>query len=568
MNIRKLSFVLSTLVFLFPTTNLLAANEKCGQFLDQIIIKFKTVSSLEHPKLSADWWDILSKKSGLPIQSVKPMANGAYLAVIDSKKLAQLPEIKNVSKNTYFKQGISKLLKQSDILYADRDMTYCPIKPPVHPKKTSFSSTNIPLISHASQWDEFSYPGVFLESAPGLLDGAWSITLGYANPPIVISNFEGINYNPDLAPNVLTGWNFANDSTDTTDPTGDHGTHTAGTIAATGAVLGIAGMGPLLKILPIEVATLSQLEQGIYWSIGKDISNVPHNNTPIKVGSMSFAFNQYFGCPPSLQEAIDTFVANGSILVVSAGNDNIPATNNPPRSCNNVMVVAATQINGYRASYSNYGPHITLAAPGGEQSIGDVCDANGILSTVSAGSGCQNSGFSFFEGTSMATPHVAGIAGLIYALNPYTSSQEVKSILLESVAPFGNTTDPTRSCTGTISCGVGIVNANNAVRLAISGREIVAAPSPTDLDLKTSFDPFNRCPPNLYVPAAKLIPSPLTNNWTINKSTHACQPLNVYENPVLQVNGQQVIATFGKTVVTLQTPGLSCQVNYPHGFIC
>lgn len=556
------------IVLLSLESNLFAAKEPCGKFLDQIILKFKTASSLDEPNLSTAWWDAFSKKNGLPIQSVKSMPSGAYLVAIDSKKLVQLSEAKNLLKDSYFNQALSKLLKQPDILYADRDMTYCLIKPPVRPKKTSFANSNLALISHASQWDEFSYPGVFLESAPGLADGAWATTLGYANPPIVLSNFESINYNPDLAPNILPGWNFADNNSNITDPSDDHGTHTAGTIAATGTVLDIAGMGPLLKILPITSDSLSQLEQGMYWAMGRDVPGVPHNNYPTKVGSMSFNFPQTIGCPPSFQEAINAFVNNDSILVASSGNENMPASNNPPRSCNNVIVVAATQINGYRANYSNYGPRVTLAAPGGEQANGEPCDSNGILSTVSAGSGCQSSGFSFFEGTSMATPHVAGIAGLIYAINPYISAQEVKSILLESVTPFAVTSDPTRSCTGVMSCGVGIVNAYNAVQLAISGREIVAAPSPTDLELKTSFDPFNRCPVNLYVPTAKSIGSPLSNKWVINKSTRACQPLNVYENPILQVNGQQVMAIYGKTVVTLQTPGFNCQVNYPHGFIC
>ncbi|WP_133135633.1 S8 family serine peptidase [Legionella rowbothamii] len=570
MNIRKCLFLLNSLLaFVSLESTSFAAKEQCGELLDQIILKYKSVNSQEQPELGDSWWDGFAKKSGLPIQSVKPLVSGAYLVVINSEKLTRLSSAKNVLTDQYFNAGLRKILKQTDVQYADRDMRYCVIKPPVHTSSPSALPSPLQVsISHASQWDEFSYPGVMLESAPGLLNGAWSITLGYAVPPIAISNFEAINYNPDLTPNLLPGWNFSNNSTNVSQPGDEHGTHTAGTIAATGAVSGITGMGPSLKILPIVPGSLSDLEQGLYWAMGRDIPGVPHNNYPAKVVTMSFNYPSYVGCQPSLQEALDAFIQNNGIITVSAGNDNVPASNNPPRSCNNVLVVAATQINGYRANYSNYGPRVTIAAPGGEQVDGNPCDVNGILSTVSAGTGCQNSGFSFYEGTSMATPHVAGIAGLIYALNPYISSQEVKSILLESVDPFAPTSDPERSCLGEKSCGVGIVNAYKAVKLAISGHTIIAAPSSTDLKLKNSFDPFNRCPPNSYVATARSIPSPLATKWEINQATRACQLLSAYETPILQVNGSRLMVTYGRTVLTLATPGVMCRINNSNGFIC
>lgn len=570
MKIRKCLFLLNSVLAFFSLESAsFAAKEQCGELLDQIILKYKEVNSQEQPELDKLWWERFSQKSGLPVQTIKPMVSGAYLVVVDSEKLKHLSSAKNISTDKYFSVGLTKILKQPDVQYADRDMRYCLIKPPVHTSNTDPSASTMQVsISHASQWDEFRYPGVMLESAPGLLNGAWSITLGYATPPIVISNFEAINYNPDLAPNLLTGWNFGTHSTDVSQVGDEHGTHTAGTIAATGAIAGITGMGPFLKILPIVPGSLSDLEQGLYWAMGRDIPGVPHNNYPAKVVSMSFNYPSYIGCQPSLQEALDAFIQNNGVITVSAGNDNVPASNNPPRSCNNVMVVAATQINGYRANYSNYGPRVTIAAPGGEQVNGDPCDANGILSTVSAGGGCQNSGFSFYEGTSMATPHVAGIAGLIYAINPYLSSQEVKSILLESVDSFAPTPDPQRSCLGEKSCGVGIINAYKAVKLATSGHTVIAAPSSTDLRLKNSFDPFNRCPPNFYVPTVRSIPSPLATKWEINQATRACQPLSAYETPVLQVNGALLTATYGRTVFTLATPGVICRINDANGFIC
>ncbi|WP_242602224.1 S8 family peptidase [Legionella nagasakiensis] len=563
MAVRKWMF----LFFLFVGSNGFSAEKTCGKLLDQIIIKFNTISSLSNPNLDRPFWKDFSKKNSLPIQSVKPMASGAYLIVIDSKKLAQLAKKAALPTSNYLNLAIKTLSKQPDVKYADQDMELCLIKPPIPIKKPSLSNAKAALISHASQWDVFHYPGVFLESSPGLLDGAWATTLGYANPPIVLSNFEPINYNPDLAPNVLTGWNFATNNTNTSDPGEDHGTHTAGTIAATGNVFGIAGMGPALKILPIVVDTFSQLEEGIYWSMGNDVFGAPHNHYPAKVLSMSFILPK-IGCPSSLQETIDAFVKNNGTIVAGAANNNQPVPNAPPQACNHVIVVAATQINGYRALYSNFGPRVTLAAPGGEWTEGGGCDANGILSTVSANTGCQNSGFAFWQGTSMATPHVAGIAGLLYAINPKLSAAEVKNILLASVSPFPSTADPERSCTGVKSCGAGIVNAYNAVQLALSGRVVIPSPPWASLKLQTSFDPFNRCPPNMFVPTAESIASPISGNWIVNKSTRACQPLSVYENPIFQVNTQYIQVAYGKTLLTLSTSGLNCRVNYPYGFIC
>ncbi|WP_115703289.1 S8 family peptidase [Legionella sainthelensi] len=577
MSIRKLFLFNTFWAFLSIGSHLFAAeNEECGVLLDQIILKFNTVSSVTSPDLGKPFWNEFSKENGLPVQSVKPMPSGAYLVTIDPKKIEQLSQIKNKSKEDYFNDAIAQLLNQTDVKYADRNATVCVIKSPVHTKAQLVLAPN-QLISHSSQWNEFNGPGgVFLESSPGAFNGAWTTTLGYANPPIVLSNLESINYNPDLAPNVLTGWSFSDNSTDVSDPKDNHGTHVAGIIAAAGSSQintgsDIAGMGPFLKILPIEPNyNYAAIETAIYWAMGRDIPGVPHNNYLAKVINASFYVKGSTQCPASLQETIDQFNKSNGVIIVAAGNNNKSIVDDMDAilSCKNIIIVAATQINGYRADYSNYGPLVTLAAPGGEIPGSDSCYPGGILSTVAANTGCQNSGFAFMDGTSFAAPHVSGIAGLIYALNPYINAQEVKSILLESVMPFGNTADPERSCKGVKSCGVGIVNANKAVQLVTSGRTIIAAPSPTDLRLHTSFDPFNRCPPNKYVIKAESIASPITSKWVINDTTLACQTLSMYENPTLQVNGQQLKVMYGKTVLTLQTPGLTCQVNNSHGFIC
>lgn len=523
------------------------AEEPCGRLLDQIIIKFKTLHSMEASHMTAAWWQAFSRKNHLPVQSARPMVNGAYLVVINTQQMAYLSKSQGLSKEAYLHQIITHLRQQPDILYAVRDAEPCIPKQPKSTTQLLSPYLQAALISHASQWDQFQAPGgVVLETAPGLSDGAWSFTQG--DPAIVLSNFEPINHNLDLAPNLLTGWNFHENNTNTTDPLDDHGTHTAGTLAASGSVRGITGMGPKLRILPIVTGSLSELIDAIYWSMGQSVPGVPDNQYPIKVASMSFFYPSITGCPTPLDEAFDAFIQYHGLIAVSAGNSDIEATNNPPRACKQTMVVAATDRNGLRANYSNYGTRVTLAAPGGEQTSGDPCDANGILSTVTQDTGCDTSGFAFYQGTSMATPHVAGIAGLLYSVNPSLTSEEAKNLLLKGVTPFPSSSDPERSCVGEKSCGAGIVNAYQSVALAV-----IPPPQTEALQLKPLFDPFNQCPANFYVPRAQSIDASAFHGvWIVNSATLACQPFNAYLSPTTSIQAGKLTATFGKVVYTFK----------------
>ncbi|MGI1669276.1 MAG: S8 family serine peptidase [Neptuniibacter sp.] len=230
-----------------------------------------------------------------------------------------------------------------------------------------------------------------------------------------------------------------------------HGTHVTGTIAAiTNNGQGVASVGyNLLKVMPVRVlgkcgGYLSDIADGIYWAAD------PANPNQAKVINMSLGGGG--SCSFTFQNAIDQAVAWGSTVVVAAGNSGLNASNYQPASCDKVVTVAAVNPDGGRAYYSNYGNAVDLAAPGGDASYGST---GMVLSTLNSGQRTPEAeGYAFYQGTSMASPHVAAVAGLLYVKNPAITPAEVESILTSTAKTFP------ASCS---QCGAGILDAGAAV---------------------------------------------------------------------------------------------------------
>ncbi len=149
-----------------------------------------------------------------------------------------------------------------------------------------------------------------------------------------------------------------------------------------------------------------------------------------------------------------------------------------PGNCNGVITVAATGRQGQRASYSNYGPLVEVSAPGGS-------DGQSVLSTLNSGTTSPDpAGYTYasYQGTSMATPHVAGIASLMLSRNPSLTPSQVASKIQTTARAFPIGT--VRDCT-TALCGAGIVDAAAAV-LASSG---TVQPAATSTSLSSSGSP-------------------------------------------------------------------------------
>jgi serine protease len=326
----------------------------------------------------------------------------------------------------------------------------------------AFAVPNDPFFNQ--QWS-FTDPAVGINAMT-----AWDKTIGTGVTVAVLDT--GYRLHADLAGNILTtnGYDFISDAsiandgnardTDASDP-GDgcygssswHGTHVMGTIAAqANNNQGVAGVAYGAKVLPVRVlgcggGYMSDISDGIVWASGGVVSGVPRNIARAQVINLSLGGEG--ACSATIQTAINTARTNNTIVVVAAGNENIDATNTSPANCNGVITVAAINRSGGRASYSNYGSQVTLAAPGGE------AGSEGIISTLNDGATTPgNDIYAFYSGTSMATPHVAGTLALMRAVDPSLSPDKAKTLLQNTARTFS------AQCTG---CGAGMLDANAAV---------------------------------------------------------------------------------------------------------
>lgn len=311
---------------------------------------------------------------------------------------------------------------------------------------------------------------------------AWDISTGL-NSPVVAVLDTGKTAHPDLAGRWVTGYDFISNSTtakdgngrdnDPTDP-GDsgtcggsyygnswHGTHVAGILGAnTNNGMGIAGINWNARIAPLRIlgqcgGTTSDLVDAMRWAAGYRVAGVPSNPTPAKVLNLSLGAYTGAPCTSTVQNAINAVVSKGATVVVAAGNENSDASGAMPANCNNVVAVAAVRRDGARAWYSNYGSKISLSAPGGEYNDMNTL-ANGIISTALDASGSSYI-YPYYQGTSSATPHVAGVVSLMYARSPKIAPSTVASLLKQSATPLASGACPQ-------GCGAGILNAEAALR--------------------------------------------------------------------------------------------------------
>ena len=258
------------------------------------------------------------------------------------------------------------------------------------------------------------------------------------------------------------------------EPSSWHGTHVSGTIAqVTGNAEGVAGVAHNARVLPVRVlgrcgGQLSDIADAIVWASGGSVAGVPANVHPAEVINMSLG--GYGACGATYQDAIDTAVANGSVVVVAAGNAGENAANFRPASCANVINVGANRFNGGIAFYSNYGASVDISAPGGG-AFQDPGNSGWDGYIVQGGSLDPETDEGHYDyvgmiGTSMAAPHVAGVAALVQAAlvgagrTPLTHAQ-MEALLKQTARVF-----PV-AIPGNTPIGVGIVNARAALDKAL-----------------------------------------------------------------------------------------------------
>ncbi len=388
--------------------------------------------------------------------------------------------------------------------------------------------------SFASQWH-------YHEPVGGLnLPLAWSKSTGAGVTVAVIDT--GYRPHADLAANVVAGYDFITSSvvgndgngrdTSALDP-GDnvragecgaglpaqtsswHGTHVAGTIAAvTGNGVGVAGVAYGAKVQPVRVlgkcgGFMSDIADAIIWASGGAVPGAPVNATPARVINLSLGGGG--ACDATTQAAIDSARGRNTVVVVAAGNANTDASSTVPANCAGVITVAAVGRGGARAYYSNYGSRVDVAAPGGDQS---VSASDGIRSTFNAGTSRPGSdSYGYYQGTSMAAPHVAGVVALMLARAPGLTPDGVEARLKASTRPL--------PVTCTAGCGTGIVDASAAVDAAL-GAAPSPAPAPAPVPAPPPPAPLQtvaEAEPNDSLATAQVLGGPASINGTLMSAT-------------------------------------------------
>ena len=236
---------------------------------------------------------------------------------------------------------------------------------------------------------------------------------------------SGVTPNEDLD-GMLVGIDFVDDDASPTDANG-HGTHVAGTIGqSTDNGIGVAGVATDARVLPVR--TLDATGAGLFSDVISGMSFAVQNGA--KVLNLSIAGASDGGICDAVQRAKDA----GVVVVAAAGNEAGPVKY--PAACPAAIGVSATTRAGQLAPYSNRGPQVTLAAPGGDNGADTDLDGapDGILQYSSSGT---RSGYLYYAGTSMATPHVAGAVALLLETNPALRPDDVRSILTSTAFDLG-----------------------------------------------------------------------------------------------------------------------------------
>lgn len=284
------------------------------------------------------------------------------------------------------------------------------------------------------------------------LPQTWDLTQGSANVIVAVLDTGIVSTHPEFAGRLIPGYDMISDPASAGDGNGRdpnpedvgdqqtpqgssfHGTHVAGTIGANGNDgQGVAGVDWNCKLMPVRVlgrggGTVDDIANGILFA-----ARLPNASGALPAQRADIV-NMSLGGPglsSVLEQACNQAAAAGVLLVAAAGNDNSDQPNSPA-AFDSVLSVGAVDLVRQRAPYSNFAPSVDLWAPGGDMGVdrnGDMFP-DGVLSTMADDAG--NLFFKFENGTSMASPHVAGVAALVKAANPTLTAAQLRAVLIGS----------------------------------------------------------------------------------------------------------------------------------------
>ncbi|WP_166245084.1 S8 family peptidase [Paenibacillus turpanensis] len=368
-----------------------------------ILVKMKEDVVVTQSLVSQEEVSTMSAESSLGL---------TYIKLKDPKKLEKMLERLNADPN---------------VLYAEPNYVYqleTPLAGAELPAQIAVAY-NDPYVSN--QW------GLSAIKAPQAMDLVSSSRLAGVTVAVVDT---GVNLShSDLQGSIVAGYDFVNGDSNANDDNG-HGTHVAGIAAGIGNNgRGIAGVASGAKIMPIKVLNASgsgtsyAIVSGMRYAAdrGADVLN-------LSLGSSS-------ACSSAYQDAINYVRSRGAVVVAASGNSNTAIGS--PASCSGTISVGSIDSSMTRSSFSNYGSTLDVTAPGGS-----------IFSTYPTNT------YRSLSGTSMATPHVAGVVALMLAADSSLTPNQVESLLRQSATDAG-------SAGYDAYYGAGIVNAQKAVQYAL-----------------------------------------------------------------------------------------------------
>ena len=428
----------------------------------RLIVKYRNQTG-EAPSVRSEMAAMVAaNRQGVGLTRVKRTASGAHVFKLSRRMSTEEARL----------MAAHIAAGDADVEYAEPDRLMRALRVP---NDTMF----------AQQWS-------LADTAAGIrATAAWDTSIGQGVTVAVIDT--GVRPHVDLLANLLPGYDFISDtfvagdgnqrdadaydpgdavsanycySGDPASPSSWHGTHVAGIVAAVGNnATGVTGVAYGARVLPLRVlgkcgGYTSDIADAIVWAAGGAVAGIPANPNPARVINLSLGGGG--ACDNTTQAAIDRVRSLGAVVVVAAGNEASNVSTSSPANCRGVVAVASTGPNGGRASYSNFGAGVTLAAPGGDQ-------GGGILSTLNSGNTAPAAdSYAAYMGTSMATPVVSGVVALMLSANAQLTPDNVTSILQSTARAFPATCN---------QCGAGLVDAAAAVASA-AGTVVTPPPPP------------------------------------------------------------------------------------------
>ena len=456
----------------------------------RVIVKYRQTPDALRQALSTERTSRLSARLGLNLRAGRDIGARAHVVSATGMSSETLA---------------AHLAQDADVEYATPDRL-----------RTIRALPNDPLF--AGQWYLQA-----AEAASTRATEAWNRTTGSSNVVVAVID-TGVRFDhPDLAGKLLPGHDFISDAAnagddggrdaDASDP-GDfisladtlnpilramcgsdltpnnsswHGTRVAGIAgAAVNNSIGVAGMSWGAKILPVRVLGKcggydSDIMAGMRWAAGLSVPGVPDNPDPARVINLSLGGSG--SCTPAYADTIAELAARRVLVVAAAGNETGPV--GVPGNCAGVLAVAGVRHVGSKVGYSSYGPEVSVSAPAGNcvNAYGPCLysiDTTTNLGTTAPAANGYTDGYNYNVGTSFAVPQVAGVAALMFSLDPTLTPTDIITRIKQTARAFpidytlpacpdaamsGDTVGQC-NCT-TATCGAGILDAAAAVAAAL-----------------------------------------------------------------------------------------------------